>query len=331
MKHIMGNSWLGITFGANSNQYPPNLPQFWDDGTPISYTNWRDGSPQNDAEKLCVQIKGDGLDDGLWKNCPCESLDGKGLKKYPICIRPAVTLSTTKVKWFEFTLTLVGQMTNCFAKICCFSLLAFSEKIVDIFLVTLPAKVKDHLHRPFIKTITKQHYFVNFDEIGNQKIDEIVLFDHSFISRRARFQQQARTKNATTAGILCRAHKSACFWWPTRSRGRRRSEFAKAKEERWFLSTRPLNKTSCLRLPRLIRLRQVFINFLMIFLWRQYKIIFLINIFLKTLFMCFVAGWTELRTSYRVLKLFSVVGIFYKNLVSLCFLIRTSMENSAWA
>ena len=98
MKHIMGNSWLGITFGANSNQYPPNAPQFWDDGTPISYTNWRDGNPQTDADKLCAQIKGDGLDDGLWKNCPCELLDGKGLKKYPICIRPAVTLSTTKVK-----------------------------------------------------------------------------------------------------------------------------------------------------------------------------------------------------------------------------------------
>ena len=102
MKHIMGNSWLGITFGANNNQYPPNEPQFWDDGTPISFTNWRDGSPQDDSDKLCAQIKGDGLDDGLWKNCPCELQNGKGLKKYPICIRPAVTLSTTKVKKLLF-------------------------------------------------------------------------------------------------------------------------------------------------------------------------------------------------------------------------------------
>ncbi|CAG5103414.1 Oidioi.mRNA.OKI2018_I69.chr1.g763.t2.cds [Oikopleura dioica] len=98
MKRIMGNSWLGITFGpsgGHTNQYPPNEPQFWDDGEQITFTNWRDGNPQADQNKLCAQIKGDGLDDGLWKNCPCGE-DNQGLKKYPICMRPAVTVSTTK-------------------------------------------------------------------------------------------------------------------------------------------------------------------------------------------------------------------------------------------
>ena len=99
MKRIMGNSWLGITFGpsgGHTNQYPPNEPQFWDDGEQITFTNWLDGNPQADQNKLCAQIKGDGLDDGLWKNCPCGE-DNQGLKKYPICMRPAVTVSTTKV------------------------------------------------------------------------------------------------------------------------------------------------------------------------------------------------------------------------------------------
>ena len=53
MRHIHGNSWLGMTLKT-----PGTIPSKWDDKSPVTYLNFQKNRPSDDATKMCVFIHG---------------------------------------------------------------------------------------------------------------------------------------------------------------------------------------------------------------------------------------------------------------------------------
>jgi len=88
VKHIMASSWLGMRLPFAGGQ-----PTNWDSGRPVIFKNFADDEPKNDNSKLCVEFAA-GLENhdvtGLWRAFNCAE------KRYPICMQPAVEISTTK-------------------------------------------------------------------------------------------------------------------------------------------------------------------------------------------------------------------------------------------
>ncbi|CAG5102351.1 Oidioi.mRNA.OKI2018_I69.chr1.g260.t1.cds [Oikopleura dioica] len=88
VKHQLASSWLGLGL-----PYAGGQPIDWDSGTSVSYKNFADGEPENNPYKFCVELAA-GLDNhemaGLWRAFNCAE------KRYPICMQPAVQVSTTK-------------------------------------------------------------------------------------------------------------------------------------------------------------------------------------------------------------------------------------------
>ena len=66
---------------------PGVTPPSWIDGNPVTFQNWRENAPYNNAEKMCVILTVGEDIYGTWENVKCESENNR----LPICKRMALS------------------------------------------------------------------------------------------------------------------------------------------------------------------------------------------------------------------------------------------------
>ena len=60
---ILSNTWLGLKFSQAGQ-----VPNSWEDGSPVTYQNWKKDEPKNDPDYMCpLMIGSDDKNYGRWK------------------------------------------------------------------------------------------------------------------------------------------------------------------------------------------------------------------------------------------------------------------------
>lgn len=76
--------WIGFSDEISEGSF------VWYDQSPISYTNWAPGEPNQAGDEDCVQIYPGGANPGTWNDLPCGSLNSKSIIEVNLC--PVITL-----------------------------------------------------------------------------------------------------------------------------------------------------------------------------------------------------------------------------------------------
>jgi gliding motility-associated-like protein len=76
--------WIGFSDEVNEGDF------VWYDQSPITYTNWAPGEPNQSGDEDCVQIYPGGANPGTWNDLPCGSLNSKSIIEVNLC--PVVNL-----------------------------------------------------------------------------------------------------------------------------------------------------------------------------------------------------------------------------------------------
>jgi hypothetical protein len=62
-------------------------PKTWEDGTPLTFNNWKEGQPGSNSEKMCARMSAS-LTNGkysTWETVPCDPEEGSTY--LPICMK----------------------------------------------------------------------------------------------------------------------------------------------------------------------------------------------------------------------------------------------------
>ena len=77
---LYGNTWLNMKLKT-----PGTVPDIWEDGSLVSFSNWNEGQPVNSVGKMCVRISTSLSDKfGKWDALSCES------DYLPVCTKNAI-------------------------------------------------------------------------------------------------------------------------------------------------------------------------------------------------------------------------------------------------
>ncbi len=82
-----GIIWIGFNDVASENNF------VWYDQSPIVYTNWSGGEPNNSGDEDCVQI----YPNGMWNDLSCTSSGSKSVIEVNLCPVTTITPSATSI------------------------------------------------------------------------------------------------------------------------------------------------------------------------------------------------------------------------------------------
>ncbi|MES2394660.1 MAG: PKD domain-containing protein [Bacteroidota bacterium] len=82
-----GTIWIGFNDEANEGSF------VWYDQSPVIYTHWNGGEPNNSGNEDCTQIYAD----GYWNDLPCNSSGSKSVIEVNLCPVTTITPSATTI------------------------------------------------------------------------------------------------------------------------------------------------------------------------------------------------------------------------------------------
>lgn len=74
-----GTIWIGLGDEAVEGDF------VWYDQSPVNYTNWAPGEPNQSGNEDCVQIYPGGSDPGMWNDLDCDDGDSKSIIEVNLC------------------------------------------------------------------------------------------------------------------------------------------------------------------------------------------------------------------------------------------------------
>ena len=102
-----GTIWIGL----NDEQVEGTF--VWYDQSPVSYTNWAPGEPNNSGNEDCVQIYPGGSNPGTWNDLSCNSANSKSIIEVNLCpvVRtgPDITICDGETAVIQSNATILGS------------------------------------------------------------------------------------------------------------------------------------------------------------------------------------------------------------------------------